>query len=235
MTSTIPSDQLLLPGQTHVAQGPHDMTGMYVMHHAFRRDLRRFVAAVSSTPVEAGTTWKALAERWAKYETVLHHHHTIEDEHLWPVLAGHATEAADVATVEAMEVEHGVIAPILSAVSAGFREMRDHASEDAWRTLADHIIELRIALDDHLRHEETDALPMVQRTMSAQEREDAEKQAGKGYPARLMPFLVPWVLDDLSPDGRRRMVALAGRPYLVLHWLTKGAYVRKDAVAFRYV
>jgi hypothetical protein len=31
------------------------------------------------------------------------------------------------------------------------------------------------------------------------------------------------------------MVALAGRPYLVLHWLTKGAYARKDAAAFRHV
>ena len=31
--------QLTLPGQSHTAEGPHDQTGMYVMHHALRRDL----------------------------------------------------------------------------------------------------------------------------------------------------------------------------------------------------
>ena len=30
--------QLTLPRQAHTAEGPHDQTGMYVMHHALRRD-----------------------------------------------------------------------------------------------------------------------------------------------------------------------------------------------------
>ena len=38
-----PPEQLTLPGQSHTAEGPHDQTGMYVMHHAFRRDLDAFV------------------------------------------------------------------------------------------------------------------------------------------------------------------------------------------------
>ena len=38
--------QLTLPRQAHTAEGPHDQTGMYVMHHALRRDFATFVAAV---------------------------------------------------------------------------------------------------------------------------------------------------------------------------------------------
>ena len=78
--------QICLPGQTHVAEGPHDQTGMYVMHHAFRRDLDRFQTAVRTTPVEERDTWHALAARWERFAEVLHHHHTVEDEHIWPVM-----------------------------------------------------------------------------------------------------------------------------------------------------
>jgi hemerythrin-like domain-containing protein len=78
--------QICLPGQTHVAEGPHDQTGMYVMHHAFRRDLDRFQAAVRATPVDERDTWRALAARWERFAEALHHHHTVEDEHIWPVM-----------------------------------------------------------------------------------------------------------------------------------------------------
>src|SRR3546814_2114133 len=40
--------QISLPGQAHVAHGPHDQSGMYLMHHAFRRDLGSFESAVRS-------------------------------------------------------------------------------------------------------------------------------------------------------------------------------------------
>ena len=36
--------QITLPGQTATVGGPLDMTMMYVMHHAFRRDLRALAA-----------------------------------------------------------------------------------------------------------------------------------------------------------------------------------------------
>ncbi len=82
--------QISLPGQAHVADGPHDQSGMYVIHHAFRRDLAAFEAAVRATPVGDAPTWAALGARWTRFATVLHHHHGVEDEHLWPVLLGKA-------------------------------------------------------------------------------------------------------------------------------------------------
>ena len=45
-----PTSQLSLPGQSHTAEGPHDHTGMYVMHFGFRRDLTNFASAVAHTP-----------------------------------------------------------------------------------------------------------------------------------------------------------------------------------------
>ena len=79
-----PTAQLTLPGQSHTAEGPHDQTGMYVMHHGFRRDLDRFLAAVEITPVSEAEVWAELRRRWDRMAEVLHHHHTVEDEALWP-------------------------------------------------------------------------------------------------------------------------------------------------------
>src|SRR6188472_486974 len=87
--------QICLPGQTHVAEGPHDQTGMYVMHHAFRRDLANLEAAVRQTPLHEAPTWQALRQRWARFADVLHHHHGVEDVAFWPVLLRHADAAGD--------------------------------------------------------------------------------------------------------------------------------------------
>ena len=57
--------QLRLPGQAAAPEGPVDMIMMYLMHHAFRRDLAAFAAAVPHTPVEDTGAWGALAARWA--------------------------------------------------------------------------------------------------------------------------------------------------------------------------
>ena len=82
--------QVTLPGQAFTAEGPHDQTGMYVMHHGFRRDLDRFVEAARNTPVGEAEVWAALEERWGRFDDVLHHHHHVEDEAFWPVLLAHA-------------------------------------------------------------------------------------------------------------------------------------------------
>ena len=85
-TTTGQRPQLTLPRQSHTAEGPYDQTGMYVMHHALRRDFVHFVAAVQNTPVSEHEVWTALEQRWDRFADILHHHHTAEDDHLWPVL-----------------------------------------------------------------------------------------------------------------------------------------------------
>jgi hemerythrin-like domain-containing protein len=233
-TNTTP--QLRLPGQTHVAEGPYDQTGMYVMHHAFRRDLDRFVAAARNTPVDAGEVWRALADRWSRFDRTLHHHHLIEDTAIWPALLRHAADSPeDLATLAAMEAEHEVIDPALTSVRSALADMVAHPCEDHQRALVIRLTALHQALHEHLRHEETDALPLLQRTMTAEEWEASEEAAKKGYPLRDVPFLVPWVLDDLPEAGRHRMLELAGPAYAALGRLFRSRYARRDAVAFRHV
>ena len=116
--------QLDLPGQTHVADGPHDQSGMYIMHHAFRRDVANFVAAVRNTPLSQAEVWDALDARWTRFAEALHHHHKAEDSSIWPVLMRHADAAGsaeDRATLQAMQAEHALVDPSLAACHEGFR------------------------------------------------------------------------------------------------------------------
>jgi hemerythrin-like domain-containing protein len=236
-TSTTHRPQLDLPGQTHVAEGPLDHTGMYVMHHAFRRDLAAFASSVRATPLGDHDTWEALARRWARFAATLHHHHTAEDTLYWPVLLT-AVEArgteADLAEVRAMSEEHADIDPLVTAIGDGFAAPVAHPCDEHRNALDIRLAGLREVLGEHLRHEETVVLPLVQRVMTQEEFQAVEKAIGKSYPVRDVPFIVGWALEGLPEDARSAMFALAGAPYRVLHALVRRRFERSEARAFRY-
>ncbi|MCW2761057.1 MAG: hemerythrin protein [Marmoricola sp.] len=241
VTSADPStwpQQLTLPGQGHTAEGPHDQTGMYVMHHGFRRDLDAFVAAVANTPVSETAVWAALRRRWLRMAEVLHHHHEIEDESLWPVLRRHAAEAAhnqDLTMLDDMEAEHGVIDPALDAVRQAFEQMCSHPCADHRNALDIRVAAARESLHEHLAHEEAQALPMLQRTLSVEENDLFEAAAGKGYPLRMVPFLLAWAMHELPEEAHRRMIDFAPPGYGLLHRLFRGRFEHREREAFRYV
>ena len=229
--------QLDLPGQTHVAEGPHDHTGMYVMHHAFRRDLAAFASSVQATPLGDTDTWEALTRRWGRFAATLHHHHSGEDDHYWPVLLS-AVEArgtdADLVEVRAMSEEHADIDPLVTAIGDGLAAVVAHPCEEHRNAVDIRLAGLREVLDGHLRHEETVVLPLVQRVMTAEEYQRVEKAVGSSYPLREVPFLIGWAMAGLPEDARKAMIALAGPPYRVLHAVVRRRFEHAEARAFRY-
>ncbi|MDV3222228.1 hemerythrin domain-containing protein [Intrasporangium sp.] len=237
-TTTGPSwpTQITLPGQTAAHPGPVDMTMMYVMHHAFRRDLTAFAAAAASTPVADRTSWQALAERWGVFSQCLHHHHSGEDAGIWPLLMGRA-DAAQRETLEAMEGEHAEIDPILTACAAGFTRLAEHADEDARAALAVRLAAARESLGRHLRHEETDAIRIIQEHMTNAEWHALDEEYFKqGVSFRQVLAIVPWILHGLPVEARESLfTGPGGRLHRVLWLATKGQFDRREKVAFRYV
>ncbi len=236
--STSPNPpQLTLPRQSHTAEGPHDQTGMYVMHHAFRRDLENFVRAVQNTPSSEHEVWTALERRWLRMAEVLHHHHTIEDASLWPVLRSHAEEAGaeqDLQMLEDMEAEHEVIDPGLAACREAFGAMSGHPCEDHRHALEIRLGALRERRWEHLAHEEGQALPMLQRTLSVEENRAFERAAERGYPLRMLPFLLPWAMDEVPDKARERLFEQTPPGYGLLLRLLRPRFERAERKAFRY-
>lgn len=236
--STTQTRQIVLPGQTAAPDGPADMTMMYVMHHAFRRDLDRFVSAVARTPLEDRGTWKALAARWDRFFSILHHHHTVEDLYIWPFLTERA-DADERQTLEAMEEEHGQIDPLLLSVAQGFAALGGDrlpaGAEDARAALRVRVAATRDTLARHLQHEETEALAILQRHSTTADWHRIEKeQIGKSKPPLPMPFMVGWCAEDIPTKEMEEIFAIVGKPFKVLWLLTRRGFRRGEARAFRY-
>jgi hemerythrin-like domain-containing protein len=234
-THTTWPTQLRLPGQAAAPEGPVPMHVMYVMHHAFRRDLAAFAAAASATPVTDRDTWKALADRWALFAEVLHEHHTGEDNGVWPFLMDRA-DAEGRATLEAMEAEHSEIDPLLEACGAGFEVLATRADDDERAALAVRLVAARESLGRHLAHEETEAIALIQELMTPEDwhridEEHFKKGHGIGYFAKL----VPWATHGLRRDARAQAFAEAGKPFEMLWWLTRRSFERRERKAFSYL
>lgn len=239
--SASPASQLVLPGQAAAPPGPVDLIAMYVLHHAFRRDLGDFTAAVARTPVEDRATWTALAERWRRFFDILHKHHTGEDAGLWPLLlarADAADDAAGRATLEAMEAEHAEIDPLLQSCAAGFSRLAQRADADSREALEVRVVALAERLSQHLAHEERDAMRLVQRYLTHADWARIEKEHFQSkYGRRDMPFIASWALHRLPADQFVRVRdSMAGRP-LEFMWrlLWRRPFERRERMAFRYV
>jgi iron-sulfur cluster repair protein YtfE (RIC family) len=233
-TARVP--QIVLAGQASAPEGPVDMYMMYVLHHAFRRDLAAFADAARLTPAGARDSWQALAERWDLFAEILHHHHTGEDNGLWPLLMERTDEQGR-RTLEAMEAEHAEIDPILQACAAGFARLSTHADDDARAALAVRLCAAKESLGRHLRHEETEAIAIVQAVMDEAEWQRLEAEHfRKGVSFSQVVRIVPWAAHGVPGPLRRQVFAKAGGRANELIWrLTRGRFERRERVAFRYV
>lgn len=226
-------EQLTLPGQAAAHPGPVDMSMMYVMHHAFRRDLAAFAAAAGRTPATDRKAWRAMAERWETFSTALHHHHSGEDAGLWPALMERA-DAEGQAVLEAMEAEHSEIDPILEACGTGFARLAEQPDEDARRALAVRLVAGKERLGEHMRHEETDAIALIQALLTSEEWEAITKEHfDSGVSFTQILRLVPWVAHELPDDV---LQSLFDRPgggvHKLMLRLTRRSFERLEKAAF---
>jgi hemerythrin-like domain-containing protein len=234
--STTYPEQLMLPGQAAAPGGPVDMKTMYLMHHAFRRDLRKLGSAVPRTPVDDTATWTALARRWERFSELLHHHHSGEDAGIWPFLleVAHPSEQR---TLRAMEAEHEKIDPLLRSCAEGFATLAAGGTLEHRAALAVRLAEARELLGSHLRHEETEAMVILQRHMTPEDWEQIEAEHFKtevdlGY----LLYLVPWIADELPERVIADVLAEEGLPMRVIHWLGVRLKFRKlERAAFAYL
>jgi hemerythrin-like domain-containing protein len=171
-----------------------DMTRMYIMHNALRRELER-IAKVTARSDDDPRRVMRTAVGWELFKSFLHIHHAAEDEALWPVMReALAGQPDELALLDAMAAEHAAIDPMLRAIDATLADR--NSGSDVLGGLTDA---LAAVLRGHLMHEEDEALAVIDATLSPAQWQvlvDEHNRLG----ADDMPRMTAWVLEGASPE-----------------------------------
>ena len=152
-----------------------DTEEMVVIHRIFRHGFATLADLARGVPRGDTDRAAAVARHVEVLLNELHHHHSSEDEYLWPRLLDRAEP--DAVLIGRMEEQHKLVAGHI-----------DHLRRmlSTWRTapsgpeLADTLDELNLALTAHLDEEEKEILPLVRAHItSAEWRELGEASFGR--------------------------------------------------------
>jgi len=196
-----------------------DTWDMIVVHRVYRREFRMAPALVLA--VVPGDTTRAgiLAEHLGNLVAGLDHHHTAEDELLWPLMLARASMHADL--IRRMGAQHERLHAPLARIVELLPRWRDRALAADRDELADVLAETSVALDEHLGEEERQLLPLVEQHITPAEWH-ALGERGKAIIPKGKTALVVLgtILEEATPEEKKRFLAELPAPARLLWRLT---------------
>ncbi|MFV8263090.1 hemerythrin domain-containing protein [Mycolicibacterium peregrinum] len=156
-----------------------DLLGISLAHRAMVTDVGR-VATLTSAFADGGMTCTPRRARAvARYVNLLcdsvHHHHTTEDQILWPVIEASAGGSVDLTE---LTEDHAALDPRLDrlrALAAGFR--LNVGDKESAAPLAAGLTELHGLLHEHIADEEREIFPVIRQYVSVDDWIAVEKAA----------------------------------------------------------
>jgi hypothetical protein len=201
-----------------------EMSMNKAIHGAFRRDLDRFIAALSAFPPGDAARAHQLGTAWANFDDQLTHHHEGEHTIAWPALQEMGVSKDLLAT---MDAEHDVMAAALAEARTAMQALtRTAGVEEANAALA-AVRELKSVTVAHLDHEEAQIEQIYLTKRDSPEMKAMGRAFGKVSPARGGRFFA-WVLDGASPEERAAVTREVPGPVLRIIGGIFGRGYRKD-------
>ncbi len=212
------------------AVGPVATVEMKALHSAFRREYATAAALVRAVPPSDVDRVRVVDRHLEFVDRFLHHHHTLEDEKLWPKLLGRVpVEIAPV--VELMESQHEVVDGCLE---------RANTLREQWRTTADPMLgeqlaslysRLHTALVEHLDAEEARVMPLVEVAITNAEWAELAKAGQSAFPGREGVLLFGMIQRDAGDDVIAQMLSDAPAPVrYLLPKLARRSYRRQSRI-----
>lgn len=192
-----------------------DTREMLVVHSLFRRELRLAGGLVRRVAPGDARRAAVVAGHLDLVEQVLHHHHSAEDELLWPLLVARvADELAPV--VQLMEVQHRRVDALLGQIADQRPAWSAAPTTQRGDDLAALYDELYAGLAEHLDAEEDRVLPLVARCVTAQEWAALGEAGRTGIPRKHMSLVFGMLMADGDPEVVEMMLAPAPFPVRTL-------------------
>ena len=189
-----------------------------MIHRIYRRGFPMIADLVRRTPSGAAAPAEAVARHLDFLLNSLHHHHSGEDENIWPRLLERAAPQAEL--INRMASQHEVVDERSQQVQALLEDWR-HLRADGIE-LARSLDEFTHALVEHLDDEETHVVPLIREYITAVEWEQFGRETFEKFtdPEKLIatgaledvatPEEVEWFVGDL-PLPIKLMWRVVGR------------------------
>jgi len=174
-----------------------DLSGFLIAHAGMRQEFG-LLAATAYEPMD-GERRQLWESQVALVLDVLHHHHTAEDDTIWPMLRARAPEA--IPTLDQLESEHAHIDPLLAAAG-------DVSHPIAAR--ADALQQLHELINAHLDLEEAVAVPLIRAHVTLAEWEALGERAIREMGRRRLPTIYGWYAS--AGNAEQVAAALASVP-----------------------
>ncbi|PRY39358.1 hemerythrin-like domain-containing protein [Geodermatophilus tzadiensis] len=186
-----------------------DVLGMRLAHRAMLRDANRLPDLAER--LAAGTCDARRADAVARYvrdfADSVHHHHSVEDEVLWPVLAASAGPHVDLTE---LSDDHAALDPALARLRTTADAFRARPGEDTATALAVELADLRDTLTEHIGDEEASVFPVIERYVSVADWAAVKARIRK---RAKLSFEAPRVLA-VATDAERAAIEADGGPAL---------------------
>jgi iron-sulfur cluster repair protein YtfE (RIC family) len=194
-----------------------DTHDMVVVHRVFRRESGLLPRLARAVP--AGDTARAalVATHFRGYQLGLHHHHTGEDELLWPLLLARVDLEAEL--VLRMEAQHQVVAATLERAESLLETWKRTATPADGESLAAVLEEHRTALLEHLADEERYILPLVEEHLTAQEWNRLGERFATETPKDKLLLFLGALLEEATPEERAHMLGNVPLPARIVWWV----------------
>ncbi|MBW8482950.1 hemerythrin domain-containing protein [Actinomadura parmotrematis] len=204
-----------------------DTLGFRLAHRAMRGEARRLAGAVARV-AQGEPCDRARAEAITGFVlplcTTVHHHHSVEDHALWPVILRSAGSAADFSDLIDDHAELDRLIDRIRAAAGAF----DGTVERA-RPLAAELAALAGSLDEHIAEEEKLIFPLIERYVPVADWLAVEKQALEGADNRNdLPRM-----ERFAPAAElAEFRAKGGLPLRVILAVVRRGYRRRELRAF---
>lgn len=202
---------------------------MLVVHTALLREFRLAPAAVRRVPPGARRQAAAVDRHVGFLCDLLHHHHTGEDEKLWPPLRERLPASA-LPLLEAAEAQHAAIDEAIGRVAAARRRWTGRPDTAARDELAEALRALHALLAAHLDAEERTLLPLAAAHLTEPEWLAIGEAAVAALPKSAMPFVFGMFAYEGDPEVLAAMLHTApALVRLVIPRVAPRVYARRAA------
>jgi hemerythrin-like domain-containing protein len=181
-----------------------DLTGIALAHRAMVTDSRRIAELVTAIGEHRVPCTATRARAISRYVELLcesvHHHHTTEDQVLWPVIEASAGMHIDLTE---LTQDHAALEPRLDQLRARAASFRlSDGDRQTATAMAAELTDLHTLLAEHIAEEEREVFPVITAHVSVPDWEMVEKTAQK---SGRMSFDAPRTLAVMTAAEREQL------------------------------